>query len=75
MTKKECEARIFTLMKRIKEVCKCYSGNCNFLALVIMDDYMEFYNRYYGEDSDFPINYCYRDSIAVPTQSKENEDD
>lgn len=67
MTKKECEARIFTLMKRIKED----SGNCNFLALVIM----EFHNRYYGEDSDFPINYCYRDSIAVPTQSKENEDD
>ena len=75
MTKEECEARIFTFMKRIKEVCKRYSGNCDFLSLVIMDDYMEFHNRYYGEDSDFPIDhYSHRDRTAARTQPEEDDD-
>lgn len=67
MTKKQCESRICTLMECIKEIYKRYSGNCDYLSLVIIDDYMEFHNRYYGEDSDFPIEYSHRDRTATRT--------
>lgn len=75
MTKKQCESKIRTLMECIKETYKRYSGNCDYLSLVIMDDYMEFHNRYYGEDSDFPIEYSHRDRTAARTQPEEDEDD
>lgn len=74
MTKEQCESRICTLMKCIREVYKHYRGDCDFLSLVIINGDMEFHNRYYGEDSDFPLNYCYRDFTATRTQSEEDED-
>lgn len=73
MTKEQCESRICTLMECIKEIYKRYGGNCDYLSLVIINGDMKFHNRYYGEDSDFPLNYS--DFTATRTQSEEDEDD
>lgn len=73
MTKKQCESKIITLMECIEEIYKRYRGNCEYLSLLIINGDIEFHNRYYGEDSDFPLEH-YHNSIEVPTQPKENED-
>lgn len=75
MTTKQCESKIRTLMECIKEIYKQYRGDCEYLSLVIVNGDIEFHNRYYGEDSDFPIEYCSRDRTATRTQSREDEDD
>lgn len=68
MTTKQCESKIRTLMECIREIYQRYSGNCDFLSLVIVNGEIQFHNRYYDEDSNFPINY-YHDF------TEENEDD
>lgn len=68
MTTKQCESKIRTLIECIREIYKRYSGNCDFLSLVIVNGEIQFHNRYYDEDSNFPINY-YHDF------TEENEDD
>lgn len=75
MTKKQCESKIRTLMECIREIYKHYRGDCKYLSLLIVGGDIEFHNRYYGEDSDFPIECYYRDRAATRTQSKEDEDD
>ena len=76
MTKKQCESKIRTLMECIKETYQHYRGDCKYLSLLIIDGDIEFHNRYYGEDSDFPIDhYSRRDRTAARTQLEENEDD
>lgn len=73
MTTKQCESKIRTLMECIREIYKRYRGNCEYLSLLIVNGGIEFHNRYYGEDSDFPLE-CYHNSIEVSTQSEEDED-
>lgn len=56
MTREQCELKIATYMKCIKDTYKEYRGNSDFLSLVIVNGDIDFHNRYYDEDSDFPIN-------------------
>lgn len=60
MTKEQCESRILALMECIKDTYKQYRGDDVYLSMVIMNDAMDFHNRYYGEDSDFPLSYYRR---------------
>lgn len=56
MTRKECEKKIAELVEQIREVYKEYRGEEGYLSLTLFPGVTFFNNRYYGEDSDFPID-------------------
>ena len=56
MTKKECEKRILEKLKEIKAIHEAYNPNANFLSILVTEDFLQFNNVYWAEDSKYPLN-------------------
>lgn len=57
MTRKECEKKIAELVEQIREVYKEYRGEEGYLSIALFPGTIYFNNKYFAEDSDFPIEY------------------
>lgn len=57
MTREECEKKIAELVEQVREVYKEYRGEEGYLSLTLFPGTTYFNNKYFAEDSDFPIEY------------------
>lgn len=56
MNRTECEAKIMEKLEEINEIYKQYNPNGTYLTGAVVDNCISFWNRYYNEDKDTPIN-------------------
>ena len=69
MNRTECEAKILEKLEEIVEIYKQYNPNGTYLTGALVDNCISFWNRYYDEDKDTPINIWKR------LDKEDNEDE
>lgn len=55
MTREECEKRILKKLMEIKAIHEEYNPNANYLTLYVREDFLQFNNSYWAEDSEYPL--------------------
>lgn len=55
MTREECEKRILKKLKEIKAIHEAYNPNANYLSILVNEDFLQFNNAYWAEDSKYPL--------------------